>query len=143
MFTSSEFKLPHKLQYKKDLSEDSEFNMTLRSFMDEEDMICSEITVRDQKYKNGDLIVIEVKDSDNLVVGIIQTLLVRNKKIYFVTRKIDAMRVWLRYFQTTNSNSTYSFVESNQLPDYKPLIRRGRSDKFLFMLHHFISFEYS
>ena len=99
--------------------------------------------VNDCKYVNGDLLVIEVLDVDNIVVGIVQTILIKNDKVYFVVERRDASRNFLQYFETKQSDDPVSaYVKSDDLADFKPLIKRGSLSRYEFVLHHRISFDY-
>ena len=110
--------------------------------MGNDDFICSEIFVNNQVYKNGDLVVIEVTDHDNIDVGLIQTILVKKEKVYFVTKKFTAARNWLNYFESKKSENIPVFIESCNLADFKPLFKKGTTEKFIFVLHHHVSFLY-
>ena len=93
--------------------------------------------MNDQLYKNGEGIVLNIEDCDNLLVGVIQTIVVRSTKVYFVTRNYNASRHWLRFFEANSrEQSLCSFVESSTLSDYKPLILRGTVDSYIFVQHH-------
>lgn len=142
MFDTSTLKLPQKVSLKKDLSENSEWENFLKSFMNEEDFLCQEIIANHQKYEKGDLVVLAVEDCDHITVGVIQAIVVRKDKVYFVTRNGRASRTWLRYFTTDNVSQVSSFSDCSRLTDYKPLINRGTSEKFVFVLHHHISYDY-
>ena len=83
---------------KKEIVENNEFHSQLKAFMSNDDVICSEIIVNNQVYKKSDIVVIEITDCDNIVVGLIQTVLVKNSKVYFVIKKFEAVRHWLQYF---------------------------------------------
>jgi hypothetical protein len=142
MFNFAKFSLPQNVMLKKEIVENTAFHSQLKAFMSSDDLICSEILVNNQVYKNNDIVVLEITDCDNIVVGLIQTVLVKNLKVYFVSKKFEAVRHWLQYFVSKGSKSTCVFTDSDQLADFKPLIKRGTSDKFIFCLHHHISFEY-
>ena len=63
MFSCDDFILPQQVLMKKNMSSDTNFLKELKNFMSEEDLIVSEITVMSQKYKNADLIVLEMNES--------------------------------------------------------------------------------
>ena len=142
MFDVAAFTLPQQLTSKENIQPDSPFHQELKNFMNESDLLCSEINTNGQFYRNGDLLVIEVEDSDTIKVGVIQTVLVRNDSVYFVTKSYLCKRHWLRYFESVDCDNVCIFTESKRIVDYKPLIKRGTSVKFNFMLHHHISFTY-
>ena len=142
MFNFAKFSLPETVVLKQDINETSSFHITLKTFMSNDDFICNEIFVNNQTYKNDDLIVLEVSDCDNIAVGLIQTILVKNDKVYFVTKKYLAARSCFNYFESNLSETTPVFTLSSSLADFKPLIKRGTTEKFIFVLHHHISFLY-
>ena len=142
MFNFAKFSLPETVVLKQDINETSSFHITLKTFMSNDDFICNEIFVNNQTYKNDDLIVLEVTDCDNIAVGLIQTILVKNDKVYFVTKKYLATRSCFNYFESNISETTPVFTLSSSLADFKPLIKRGSTEKFVFVLHHHISFLY-
>jgi hypothetical protein len=103
----------------------------------------SNVTVNDCAYQNGDLVVCEVIDIDNLSVGIVQSILIKNDQVYFVIQKYCAKRDILQFFEAKQMDDPKStFVKSSELADFKTLIKRGTSARFLFVLHHHISFDY-
>lgn len=142
MFNFSVFSLPKKIVMKKDIVENSPFYVELKSFMSNEDLICNEIVVHNQLYKSGDIVILEVTDCDDISIGVIKTILVKNAKVHFVCTKYKAARHWLQYFECKNSNTITTFTEASKLVDYKPLILRGTLECFVFMLHHHLSFQY-
>ena len=142
MFNFAPYYLPEIVLKKNEIIEDSDFHRNLKGFMGESDLICNSVVVNNQSYKNGDLIVVGITDSDNVHVGLIQTILTKENKIYFVIKRYGASRNLLQYFESGKSEAICEFVESNKLVDFKPLIKRGTSDHFIFTFHHHISFEY-
>ena len=143
MFPDPTYNIPEHVLYKHDIKEDSDFHVSLKSSMGSRDFICDSIFVNYQNYKNRDLVVVSIKDSDNICVGIIMSILVKENKVYFVVKKYKAKRNWLQFFQNISSNSTvFEFIDCNRLVDYKPLIMRGTVDNFIFTLHHHVSFDY-
>ena len=143
MFSFSDYELPENVIPKKDIKADSEFLSDLKSSMSDSDMICDRILLYNQLYKNGDLVVLGIEDCDNLTVGLIKTILIKDDKVYFVTQSYNASRNWLQYFECVKpKDDICHFVESSKILDFKPLIMRGTIDKFLFTLHHYISYDY-
>ena len=98
MFNFAQFSLPKKVLLKKDIVEISNFHTELKSFIGSNDLICDEIFVNNQVYKNGDLVVLEITDCDNIVVGLIRTILVKDSNVHFVTQRYESTRHWLQYF---------------------------------------------
>ena len=143
MFTSDDFVVPKQVIYKKNLPTDTEFHQELKMFMSDEDMLAAEISIDNQMYKNGDLIVVEVTDSDSMKVGLVQSILVKDGKVFFVCKLYQCVRNFLQYFESTSCDEFCSFVESKNICDYKPLIKRGTPQKFIYFLHHRVSFAYN
>jgi hypothetical protein len=142
MFDVAAFTLPEQVMSKKNIQPDSPFHQELKNFMNESDILCPEIHTYGQFYRNGDLLVLEVEDSDKIKVGLVQTVLIRKDSVYFVTKSYVCKRNWLRYFESVDCDNVCIFTESGKIVDYKPLIKRGTTVKFNFMLHHHISFTY-
>ena len=143
MFDIDDFKLPEKVKVKGEIPADTELNTSLRQFMDETDLVCSEIFFNSQQYKNGDLVVIEAVDTSTLKIGLIQYVLVKSGVVYFVVRRYVALKNYLGYFVTDQAHETPCCVNASHLADFKPLIMHGTTNKFKFALHHHVSFSYS
>ena len=142
MFSVSRFVLPKSVTLKNDIKEDSSFHIELKAFMSNDSLICNEIFVQNQTYKTGDIVAIDIEDDYNISVGLIKAILVKNNKVYFVLKKYDCIRKLLRYFESFKKHDNFVFQESCQLADFKPLIKHGTEDKFIFVMHHNISFVY-
>ena len=143
MFNSSDYTLPNEVFTKQEIIGDSDFNTYLKSIMTSSDLVCKSITVHNQLYKNGDLVVIRIEDSDNITVGLVKSFLVKNCKVYFVIQRREATRHWLRFFTSKKSSEIiFEYIESVNICDFKPLIMRGNFGQFVFTLHHHISFDY-
>ena len=140
MFETADFNVPEKVTLKRDLPEDTDFHSSLREFMGDTDFICREISVNSQLYRNGDLVVIEAVDRNNLKIGLIETILVKSDTVWFVSKGYLAQRCNLGYFISKNQEEERSsIINSSRLADYKPLIMHGTTTKFKFSLHHHIS----
>ena len=143
MFEVVEFSIIGSVTLKKDVQLDNEFHEKLMHFMAETDILCSEVVIQGQKYVNGDLLVLSMEDCDKMRVGLVKSIVVQDDKVYFMCRTYSCQRSWLQYFESSKCEEYYAFVEYSSLKDYKPLIRRCTSERFLFMLHHRISFMYT
>ena len=66
MFSETVSKVPEYVMYERDVNGDSDYYMLLKNFMNPSDFICDSICVNNQSYKNGDLIVVDIEDSDNI-----------------------------------------------------------------------------
>ena len=142
MFDVKSFSIPNHVTRKKDLSADTEYHEKLLDFMGDKDLICSEIVVFGQEYKNGDLVVINMENYDEARVGLIHAIVIKMDKVYFYCRAYRCVRSWLQYFMVQSMEDFSYFVEYSDLKDFKPLIKRGTSEKFKFMLHHRVSVKY-
>ena len=142
MFNTYPFILPDTVFKKSDLTDTTEFDKNLKMFMNDTDILCKSAFINNQAYKVGDLVVISLLDCDKMNVGDIRSILVRENKVYFVVEKYNAVRNDLQYFEAVSNDSAFHFVEPGKLADFKPLSKKGIKDKFLFTLHHFISFKY-
>ena len=111
-------------------------------FLDGDDIVCEEILVSGQKYKKGDLLVLEVfLGGDTLKVGVVQMILVKGEQVFYAVREYVARKSELGFFVSMHVSAETKFV--SKLADTKPLIMRGTMTKFQFVLHHYISFDYS
>ena len=111
--------------------------------MGDRDLICNNIVCNNQVFKNNDLIIVDITDCDNVDVGLIQTILIKENKVYFVIIRYKAKRNWFQYFESEkNGNPVCEFVESNKIVDFKPLIMRGTVNNFRFVFHHNVSYDY-
>ena len=142
MFDVKSFSIPNHVTRKKDLSADTEYHEKLLDFMGDKDLICSEIVVFGQEYKNGDLVVINMENYDEARVGLIHAIVIKMDKVYFYCRAYRCVRSWLQYFMVQSMEDFSYFVEYSDLKDFKPLIKRGTSERFKFMLHHRVSVKY-
>ena len=144
MFDILKFKLPDKISYKKDVDFSLDPWSRLQTVMCDSDLLCEEIILNGVKYEKGSLIVIEVKEGGEfLVTGILRMILVRSKDVFMIVSKGLTKKTRLGYYESVEVIDEFSVVRASSLADYKPLILRGTRDKFVFVLHHFISFSYS
>ena len=142
MFQPEDYLLPESVKRKTDLIgvEGSELEKKLIEFMDEDSILCSEITFLGQLYKVDDVIVLDSSSPDDLKVGSIQSIVVKNNTVFFIIYQYMAFRIEkLRIFQTQDFDETLHFFLAKNLWDYKPLIRKGSLKKFRFATHHYIS----
>jgi hypothetical protein len=142
MFQTAKFVLPDKISYKRDIPDDVLLNR-LKEFMGVSDIVCEEVEYLSQHYKKGELVVIQAIDRSILKVGLILSILLKSKRIYFVTRRFEARRNKLEFFSSTSTVNDLSFIDARHLADYKPLRMRGTQTNFVFALHHHISFDYN
>ena len=149
LFETEDIKLPSTgVRMKSDLpvvNEESSIYNKLRTFMDQETVLCDEISYKGQKYRTEDVVVIEARNRNFCKVGVIQAILVKSETVYFLIMKYDAFRDEnLQFFETSpdpdqGRQSVLCFIQANNISDYKPLIKHGSVSKFRFALHHHIS----
>ena len=142
MFTAEKFELPTRVARKKDFPTNTEFQKQIHENMGYNDIICDKIMANQQDYKVEDVVVLLVKDRYNIEVGLIKTIMVKKKKIYFFCEKFEATRNSLEYFVTGVKSDSLQCIDLDTLADFKPLIKRGTSQKFKFVLHHNVSFDH-
>ena len=125
----------------RNIKEGGDFWERIKSFLDGKDTVCSEIFIWDQNFKKGDVVVLEVlSGGEFLKVGFIKMFLIKGDKVYFAVREYVSRQTELGFYVTTHVTAETKFV--SKLVDNKPLIMRGTSVKFQFVLHHHISFDY-
>ena len=95
-----------------------------------------------QVYKSGDLVALSMVDCDSMEAGSIETILVKDNQVYFICKVHICNRNRLQYFESQSCDSSYRFVHFKSLADYKPLVKRGISLKFVLVVLHRISFQY-
>ena len=146
MFDSDNFRLPQQeVTYKRNVigDGDSPFNQELFNIMGEDDMLVTEVDVKGQLYKINDLIVTVMVDCDTLEAGLIKAILVKDNQLYFICKVYNCTRNWLQFFESQSCNESCKYVHFKKLADFKPLIKRGTTEKFVFVMHHRISVEYN
>jgi hypothetical protein len=100
-------------------------------------MLTDRVSVWGTQYKVGQLIVTEVVCQDILEVGVIESIVVRGNMVLFLVFLHACARDSLNIFHSVPKNKI-RLVDYCDLPDFKPLIRRGQGKSFLFMLHHYL-----
>ena len=109
-------------------------------FMNNDSILCNEVEIKSQSYRNEDVIVIKSFNSNFLEVGLIQGILYKENNIYFLIYKYTAMRsLSLNYFETIDTDTNLHFVRYDNVCDYKPLVKYGTIEKFKFCLKHHIT----
>ena len=141
-FNCDSFVLPEKVLMKKDLNASDPVYKWLIMCMNNEDMLMSKVTVGTQSYKNGDLVILEMKDVNVIKVGLIRSIMLKNEHIYFVCEVSKCTRNWLHFFESSVLYPGYSLISCREIADYKPLVMRGISGKFHTALHHRISHKH-
>ena len=143
LLPTSDLLISGKATFKNDIKASSaDFEKSILPFMSESDFLCSEIEFKSQVYKSGQLVVLEVFSPDELKVGLLISILVKENSTHFVTKDYCASRSPLQYFQADSNDPTTAVHDVTRLADYKPLINHGTALKLFFNLHHHISYSY-
>ena len=144
MFETRNYIIPDKALYKKHIEQKDKFWTKLREFLGSLDVVCSEIILNHHVYKKGELVVLALMDGENIIkVGLIDAIVVKESKVYLVTRRFTASRREIGYYETEKAETESTFTDAETLVDKKPLIMRGTVSKFHFVLHHHLSFNNS
>ena len=142
MFPSCDVVISDKILFKSDINPSAGFENLVLPCMGENDFLCSEIEYKGQVYKNGQLVVLEIFDPDELKVGLIVSVLVKEKTAYFVTKQYVASRTSLQYFHAASDDPTVAVNDITKIVDFKPLINHGTASQLFFCLHHHIRYSY-
>lgn len=86
--------------------------------------------------------VLEVLNPDEVKVGLIVSILIRQDSAYFVVREFLCVRDYLQFFKAQSDDPTMTLKDAKKIVDYKPLINHGTSSHIFFCLHHYLSFSY-
>ena len=143
MFQTAKFILPDKVSYKRDMPDDILVLNSLKEFMGDSDIVCDEVEYLNQRYKRGELVILEAIDRSKMKVGLILSILLKSNKIYFVVRRFEAKRNNLEFFSCISTVNDLSFIDASRLEDYKPLRIIGTQANFVFALHHHISHDFN
>ena len=139
MFQTVDLLLLDKVTYKSNMKGNSDLEKSILFYMKERDFLCQELSYRNQKYKVGDLVVVQAYNQDELIVGLLLSMLIRGDSVMFVVKEFIARRNWLRLFKAESDDPVLSIFDAHLLADYKPLINQGTSSQMFFCLHHHIS----
>ena len=115
MFSTSDLVISDKVSYKSSVNTSGDHAMEILPYMSETDFLCSEIEIKSQVYKSGQLVVLEIFDPDEVKVGLIVSILVKGKSAYFVTKQYIASRQNLQYFQAKSSDPTVALSRGGRL----------------------------
>ena len=101
------------------------------------DQIYDSVVVRGTTYRAGFLVITKVLSEDVLQVGEILKIVLRKMDVLMMVILSMAARNSLGFFEALPSE-TVSLVSIDDLMDYKPIIKRGDSCTFPFVLHHHV-----
>ena len=142
MFPNNEMIISGKSTYKKELKLSGENEKFVFTHMCDGDFLCSEIEFRSQQYRPGQLVVLEVVSPDQLKMGLILSILVKENSAYLVVKYFFSERTELCYFKADILNAPLNIYDIKDLADYKPLVNHGSATEMFFTLHHGLSFSY-
>ena len=142
MYGLMDFKLPDSPFSKEDLG-NSLIEMKIRSLMSgAKDLVTYQIEYNGRLYKVNDLIILNREDYAEIQVGMIKGFLIRKKTIYVIVLNYTAVQNYLGVFESSMKSENLKLVNFKTLEDTYPLFRRGTENKFLLILHHFVSFTH-
>jgi hypothetical protein len=101
------------------------------------DQIYDSVVVRGTTYRAGFLVISKVFSEDLLQVGEILKIVLRKQDVLMVVILSMAARNSLGFFEALPSE-TVAMVSYEDLADFKPIIKRGDSYTFPFVLHHHV-----
>ena len=102
------------------------------------DQIYDSVVIRGTTYRAGFLLVTKVFSEDVLQVGEIVKIVLRKTDVLLLVMLSEAARNDLGFFEALPSE-TVAMVSYDSLADYKPIIKRGDSYTYPFVLHHHVS----
>jgi hypothetical protein len=95
------------------------------------------VVIKGTTYRVGYVVITRVYSSDVLEVGTILQVLLRKNSVLFLVLLSEAARNKLGFFESLPLN-TLALAPYEKLGDYKPIIKRGDSLCFPFVLHHHV-----
>ena len=143
MFETSDLIVSSKATYKSSLQGNTELEESILPFMENRDFLCSKVEFRSQQYESNQLVLLKVYNPDEVKVGLILSILVKEKSAYFITKQFVANRNSLRYFQAKSVDPVLALSDVTKLADFKPLVNQGTTTQIFFCLHHHAGFIYS
>ena len=142
MFPKADIVITGKSTMKSSLSGKTDFDNAILPYMSDSDFLVKEIEVRGQLYKVGQLVVLEQLSLDEMRVGLVISMLVKERSVHFVTKQYTAERQALQYYEASSEHPPLTINDVTKIADYKPLINQGTSSKLFFCLHHNISYTF-
>ena len=118
------------------------FESLILPYMSSSDSLCTEIEIKSQMYRAGQIVVIEQLSLDEMKVGLIVSILLKERSTHFVTKQFFAEREFLQYYRAASDDPPLTIQDVSKLADYKPLVNHGTSSQVFFCLHHHISYTF-
>ena len=142
MFQANDFVIPEDAVFGKNLEKERMSWHRFKQYVDELDLICTDIFASSYKYTIGDVVVISLIDGlYEMNVGLIQAIVIKDNVVWFIVKVYEARLYYPGYYETKISVENHTLCKANDLADKKPLNKHGTQDKFQFILHHHISFD--
>ncbi len=101
------------------------------------DQIYNNVVISGTTYRTGFLVITKVFSEDVLEVGEIVKIVLRKSDVMLLVMLSKAARNNLGFFEALPSEAV-SLLSYDSLMDYKPIIKRGDSYTYPFVLHHHV-----
>jgi len=101
------------------------------------DQLCDQVVILGTTYRPGFLVITKVVSPDVLEVGEILKVVLRNGRVLLLVMLSDAARNNLGFFEAL-PRDTVALTSYEALVDFKPIIKRGDSLCYPFVLHHHV-----
>jgi len=102
------------------------------------DQIYDNVVISGTTYRAGFLVITKVFSEDVIEVGEIVKIVLRKSDVMMLVTLSKAARNTLGFFEALPSEAV-SLLSYDSLMDYKPIIKRGDSYTYPFVLHHHVS----
>jgi len=101
------------------------------------DQLTDQVLIRGTTYRPGFIVITKAISPDVLEVGEILKIVLRKQAVLFLVMLSDAARNSLGFFEALPKDKVaLAFYES--LADFKPIIKRGDSACYPFVIHHHV-----
>ena len=142
LYNNKSFTLPSIVKKRKDLSDTDEIDRSLKNLIGDTDLLCRSIEIKSRQYAAGKLVVLSRSDSLSISVGLIKAVVVRGSIVNLIVLRYSAAKLPSGAFESGPAKSALEIIDMNSLQDSYPLCKRGTDNKFIFVLHHHISFSF-
>ena len=76
--------------YKSNVDGRTDLEKSIWNFMNDEDLLSTEVSYNCQTYKVSDLVVLEAQSANLMKIGLIRSILIRDNKVLFVVNVYSA-----------------------------------------------------
>jgi hypothetical protein len=101
------------------------------------DQLSDQVLIRGTTYRPGFIVITKVFSSDVLEVGEILKIVLRKGRVLLLVMLSDAARNTLGFFEALPKD-TVAMASYEALVDYKPIVKRGDTKCYPFVLHHHV-----